>query len=434
MEHNKETPIERSTRSNFGGWGWFIIIFAFVSFMFAGNLIIDSLNLTVAAFSSLNGWNSGVLLTYSTVAGLIAIAGCGWLSHCVARFGVKKVYVCCLAIVGACCMVWGSVTQIWQYVLILILVNIFGNGFGFVGGTAILANWFPKKKGLAMGWATIGFQASAVLLLPAFSSLMNHFNLKVAFRAVGICLFLLMIICILFVKSNPEERGCSPDNDDSLSIEEYRLLHEQKIEEEKRYHKSTLDLLKTKQLWQIGILNGLVQMAVTVLVAQFIPNLINCGFTPDRATLIYSIASVVGGVGSYLWGVLDQKIGVKKASILMCISHALAGFLFALAASQIVPGKVIPTISAFIVGSILGVSSNYLGSFTSTVFGRYGYSQAFGLIYMIVCGLRSAGYAVIGVISNITGGYVASYLIAGFCSILAMFITMRTDDRCIGIE
>lgn len=373
------------------------------------------------------------MLSYSTLAGLIAIAGCGWLSNCVVKYGVKKVYVVCLAVVGVCCMVWGSITQLWQYLVILILVNVFGNGFGFVGGTAILANWFPKKKGLAMGWATIGFQASAVILLPLFGTLMSRFNLKVAFRVVGGCIFLLMVICILFVKSNPEERGCPPDNDNSRSLEEYRLLYAEKVEEERRHHKSTLDLLKTKQLWQIGIVNGLVQMAVTVLVAQFIPNLVNCGFSTRKATLIYSVASVVGGIGSYLWGVLDQKAGVKRATIWMCAIHALAGFLFALAASRIFAGQVLPILSAFIVGTILGVSSNYVGSFTATVFGRYGYAQAFGLIYMLVCGLRSAGYAVIGVISGFTGGYVASYLLAGICSVVALLITVRIDDRCIGV-
>ena len=191
---------------------------------------------------------------------------------------------------------------------------------------------------------------------------------------------------------------------------------------------------KTKQLWQIGVVNGLVQMAVTVLIAQFVPNLINCGFTTQKATFIYSIASVVGGVGSYLWGVLDQKIGVKNATVCMCAVHALAGFMFALAASRLFGGQVLPILSAFVVGTILGVSSNYVGSFTATVFGRYGYAQAFGLIYMLVCGLRSAGYAVIGVISGFTGGYVISYILSGICSIVALLITIRIDDRCIGVE
>lgn len=424
---------ENSVRSNFGAWGWFTIIFAFFSFMFAGNLIVDSLNITVTAFSELRGWETGVLLSYSTVAGIISIAGCGLLSNCVAKFGVKAVYVVCLAIVGLCCMFWGSVTELWQYVLILILVNVFGNGFGFVGGTALIEQWFPKKKGLAMGWATIGFQASSVALLPVFQMLITNYDLKMAYFVIGICIFLLLIICILFVRSNPEDRGCAPDNDKTHSLEEHKRIHEEALAYSSKHYLTTRQLLKTKQMWQIGVVNGLVQLAVTVMIVQFIPHMVRCGFNTETAALIYSAAAIVGGIGSYLWGVLDQRFGVKKATIWMCAVHALAGFVFALAASNLFQCKEIAVLGAFVVGSILGVSSNYVGSFTAAVFGRYDYARAFGLIYMIVCGLRSLGYAAVGIISTITGEYTIPYIVAGILSVIALLMTARIDDRCIGI-
>lgn len=432
MKKQNSPSQSKGTRSNFGAWGWFTILFAFFSFMFAGNLIVDGMNITVSAFAELRGWESGVLLSFSTVAGLISIVGCVVLSDCVGRYGVKLVYCVSLAIVAVCCMFWGAVTEIWEYVIILILVNVFGNGFGFVGGTAILSNWFPQKKGLAMGWATIGFQASPILMLPIFSWIMNRFDLTIAYQGVGICLFLLLIMCVVLVKSNPEERGCAPDNDWTHTLEEYKVLHQKAIDYERNHHLTKLQLLKTKQMWQIGIVNGLAQMAITVLIVQFIPNMINCGFSSNTATMIYSVASIVGGVGSYLWGVLDQKIGVKKATVWMCAMHALGGLIFAVAASKIVGGMVIPIVGAFVVGSILGVSSNYVGSFTATVFGRYGYARAFGLVYMVVCALRSAGFALVGSISTVTGSYTLSYILAGILSLTAMLLTLRIDDRCIG--
>lgn len=67
MKKTENTPISKSANSNFGPWGWFIILFALLSFMFAGNLIVDGLNITVAAFTELRGWESGVLLSCSTV-------------------------------------------------------------------------------------------------------------------------------------------------------------------------------------------------------------------------------------------------------------------------------------------------------------------------------------------------------------------------------
>ena len=427
-----QAETRKSAKSNFGTWGWFTVFFSFFSFMFAGNLIIDSLNITVTAFSALHGWESSILLSYSTLAGLVAIAGCGILSQCVNRFGVKLVYLFSLLIVAVCCFLWGAVTEIWEYVAILVLVNIFGNGFGFVGGTAIIANWFPKKKGLAMGWATIGFQASAVLLLPVFQFLLDSFDLKTAYRFIGVCLFALALICAVFVKSHPEERGCAPDNDNSHSPEEYLRLHTEAMEYAKSSPFTVGKLLKTRQMWQIGIINGLIQLAVTALIAQFIPHMVTCGISESNALTIYAAAAVLGGVGSYLWGVLDYRIGVKKATVWMCVMHAAAGIAFALTESGICTSRGFLYFSALLVAAILGVSSNFLGSFTATVFGRYDYARAFSVIYMLVCGLRALSFVTVGGLAAVTGNYTASYIATAVLSVIALLVTLRTDDRCIG--
>ena len=427
-----EVEAKRSFKNDFGFWGWFSILFALISFMFAGNLIIDSLNLTVSGFADLRGWDANLLLSYSTIAGIVAIAGCGVLSKCVSRFGVKNIYTICLAIVGVCCMWWGSITQIWEYVLILILVNIFGNGFGFVCGTALLANWFPKKKGLAMGWATIGFQVSALLLLPAFRYLMNRYDLKAAYRMIGICLFALMFVCIFFVRSNPEDRGCPPDNDKSCDMEFYKAMHREALEYAKHSPFSTKRLLRTKQVWQISLINGLVQLAVTALIAQFVPHMVKSGISEDLAVLLYSAASVIGGIGSYLWGVLDYRIGVKRATCWMCIMHAVSGFVFAIIASGIYMATWFIYLSTLLLASILGVSSNYLGSFTASVFGRYDFSNAFSIIYMLVCGIRALSFITVGGLYELTGSYSASYAVTCVLSLVALAITYKTDDTCIG--
>ena len=269
-------------------------------------------------------------------------------------------------------------------------------------------------------------------MLPTFSWVMHRFNLRIAYQTVGVCLLVMLLVCIFLVKSDPEEHGCAPDNDWTHTLKEFKVLHEKAVAYEKNHHLTTAQLLKTKQMWQIGVVNGLVQMAITVLIVQFIPNMIACGFSASTSTAIYSVASILGGVGSYLWGLLDQKVGVKKATVWMCLMHAIAGAAFAVAAGHLIEGPAVPLFGAFIVGSILGVSSNYVGSFTATVFGRYGYARAFGLVYMVVCALRSAGYALIGVVQTATGSYTLSYWIAGILSLLALALTFRIDDRCIG--
>lgn len=431
MNKNTSAAVEKSARSNFGAWGWFTVIFAFLSFMFAGNLILDSLNITLAAFNQLHGWETGILLSYSTIAGLIAIVGMMFLGWWIDKSGVRVVYTACFAIVAISCFVCGRITEPWHYLIIVILVNIFGNGFGFMAGATLIANWFPKKKGLAMGWATIGFQASGVALLPIFTMILNKSGLVVAYDMLGICLVVMTVICILFVRDNPEDRNCAPDNDKSRSIEEFHKLHAEALAYQKNSPWTIKKLLKTKQVWQVGIIMGLVQMSVTGLISQFIPKMMEVGFDQPMALTIYSVASIIGGVGSYLWGVVDQKLGTKKTTIWMGFTHALAAVACALAGTVIF-GNWWMYFSALLVAVNIGVSSNLVGSLTATIFGRYDFARAYTPIIIINSAIRCLSFATTGVLYTMTGSYTMPYLAAGAVALIAMIMTFFVDDRCIG--
>lgn len=422
---------QASTKSDFGFWGWFVILFALLAFMLAGNLIIDSLNITLSAFHQLRGWDMGILLSYSTIAGVIAVPGAALLGWLVKKFGTRLVYFSSMLIVAVCAFLWGRVTEIWQYAVIVILVNVFGDGFGFICGSNILASWFPTRKGVAMGWATIGFQASAVLILPLFTLILNHFGLSIAYDGMGIALLVMAAICFLFLRDNPEDCGYNPDNDHSKSPEEFRIMYEEALRYQKTSPFTIRRLLRTKQMWQLGIINGFVQLAISALIAQLIPKLEDCGVTQSRALVIYSAAAVIGGLFSYLWGILDAKIGSKKATILMAASHAMAALACAAAGTLFFSLGWI-YFAALMVAINLGVSSNLVGSFTSTVFGRYDFTNAFTPIYMLTVGLRALSFATVGLLYSATGSYTWPYLVAALFSILAMVITFSIDDTCIG--
>ena len=44
--------------------------------------------------------------------------------------------------------------------------------------TNIMSNWFPRKKGIAMGWVTIGFPLSATVSVPVLSGILKESGLS----------------------------------------------------------------------------------------------------------------------------------------------------------------------------------------------------------------------------------------------------------------
>ena len=63
------------TNSNFGKWGWSMILYTALLYYFWSGIGSDGLNLYPSAFAAMHGWDSNQLLGFATPAGIIAVFG-----------------------------------------------------------------------------------------------------------------------------------------------------------------------------------------------------------------------------------------------------------------------------------------------------------------------------------------------------------------------
>lgn len=151
----KETN-QSLTNSRFGKWGWSMIIVAFIWYYFWAGTGVDGLNVYPGAFSAAYGWDYNVLLGFATPAGFISVIGGVLFGHLVLKWNVRKVASLTMILVGILYLAFGYVTTPILYFICLTAFTFFGNAFGLVCTSTLMANWFPKKKGIALGWATMG--------------------------------------------------------------------------------------------------------------------------------------------------------------------------------------------------------------------------------------------------------------------------------------
>ena len=71
-------------------------------------------------------------------------------------------------------------------------------------------------------------------------------------------------------------------------------------------------IAKDKNTWLIGIGLGLLWMTTIGLVSNFVTKMVMTGIEQQLAIMMLTVAAVVGIVGSYIWGWLDQKFGTRK--------------------------------------------------------------------------------------------------------------------------
>jgi len=421
MENNKKLS-QNLTDSRFGKWGWSMIIYSMIMYFFFAALSTDGQNLFPSAFAGVYGFDANALLVYATPASIVGIIGGFLFARLLIKISTKIVSTISLIITGIAFAAWGMCSSVALYVILLMVICFFASGFSFIAPT-LMADWFPRKKGVALGWATIGAPLSSAFFVSGFSILLTKAGFRTAFLAVGIVIVIIGIISLFWVKDTPDLVGQQPDNMDPAIATE--LFAEQNAAGETDITISMGKVLKTPNTWLIGIGYGLLWMVTVGVVSQFIPRMMYVGYTNAQALTFLTVSSVIAIPGSYFWGWLDSKIGTKFASVTYSVSYIVA-LLILIFASNIG----IIWIGCIFVGLGLGGILNLIPSMVLTVFGKDGFKQANSVITTIASLIRVLAFAIMAGCLAISGGsYTLPYTVFICADILGAVILLLIKKK-----
>lgn len=406
-----------NTSSNFGKWGWSMIIYSAISYYIASALGADLLNYYPAQFELLHGWNAGMITTMAGLAGWVGVIGAIFLAQIVAKWGTRNSAAIFNILTGILVIAFANVRNFAVFIVLLfIIVIITGSVQVNLIPNSIMAMWFPKKKGVALGWATMGMPLCSATILLLFNFLTKTLGtISHAFTVFGVIIVIYGIVSFFWVKNNPESVGCYPDNE-VLSEEAY--AESKKAVETHVSSWSIKKLLKSPTTWGIGVGLGLLWMTTAGIISQLVPRLMTVanGAYADMALLSMTVASIIGIVGSYLWGWLDQKIGTKPA----CYVYGL-WYVVALVFLILQPyGTAFVWISVIMVGIGIGGIGNLIPSLIASCFSRYDFVQANKVIAPLNTFVRCAGIVLAGIFSQSVLGYTGLYILLIVTSIIGM--------------
>lgn len=389
-----------NTKSNFGTKGWIIVFYIMLTMFLNTGTTVDGTNITVAEFSAAFGWDPNTLLYFGSVAGVIALIGLapmGWICN---KIGAKNMTVFSAILGGASYIWYANAHSLVSYAISFSAVTLFVNGMVWVGGAAITANWFPRKKGLVMGWTTMGNNFSTAFFVAMITFFIARMGLSAGLSIVGVMMIVLGVIGFFVLKDTPEQAGCWPDN-----IKPENAGDTPTVEAIEPSTWTLAQLLRTKELYLAALPCGICMLVTIGTVSQLVPRIMSFGYEQPQAIFMMSVCAIIGVVGSYAWGWVDQKFGTQKAISLFCLWFAGA-LLF-----NILPGKACLFISIFMIGGALGGNANFPVSITASLFGRRDFIKAYTPINMIVTFMRTMGFAALAFCTQITGTVSGAYVI-----------------------
>lgn len=411
------------TDNRFGKWGWSIIIYVMILNFFYAALTTDGQNLFPNFFAAAKGWNPNALLAVATPAGIIGIIGNFVFSRLVIKVKAKIIAAVTLIVTGASFAVFGFAPNVATYFVITCVVCFFASGFGLAAQPVIMAHWFPKKKGIALGWSTMGAPLSSAFFVAGFSALFGKTGLTTSFMIAGIIAVIIGIISFFWAQDYPEDVGAYPDN---------------MIPDEKEEKTVTVDdgpskftigvLLKDKDMWLISISFGLFWMVLVGILSQFVPRMMSVGYTQGDALFMLTVSSIIAIPGSYLWGWLDSKTTTKKATVVFAFSYIIALIMLITSANE-----VLVWIGCICAGLGTGGLLNLLTSLVISVYGRKDFVFANSVVVPIASILRVLAFMLMAVLLEISkGSYTLPYIVFIILDVIGVILLLMVTDECKG--
>ena len=414
------TSAGRSTKNDFGGKGWLMIVISGLCYFFFAGMINDGLNIIVANFSAEHGVDYNACLASATPAAWFGIIGVAFWTVVVQKLGTRKVGAISLVLGAVSYALYGVVSTVTGFFVVTALVNFMAYGFCNTAAQVMIAHWFPTRKGLALGWATMGTNLSSAVFVPLLMVLVGMGGVNGSFFAVGVLVLITAVIYGLLVRDTPEEYGSTPDNG-ALTEEEIQANLKEIAEYKSPW--TVGKLLTNKQVWLTSLAYGVYILVTVALISQLIPRLTAGGWTQEKATGMMTVAAVLGLLGSYVTGWMDQKIGTKKTSVIYGIWYLAAVLSCCLPASDLSM-----YLSVFLIGIGIGGIGNLFPSMVGNLFNRHDFARALGVMNVITLILRSFAFSILAFGLENLGGFSGAYAIVAVINVVGIVCCCLIKD------
>ncbi len=333
------------------------------NFMYSG-LQNDQINI-IQGFSA---WNNNATLLPLTIGNLVCIVLTFIYGTLFIKVGVKKTLIPCIILSALGCLgiagangvasvnntvinsaVPGAAGLAGNYALYAVsLFVIRCTCMCFqLSGFMLAANWFIKNRGKVMGIITLGSPLFSVIGTSVMTNFIStHLNGDYRPFYVGICVVLVIIAILvgLLLKDTPEQAGLYPDGFDHPPVSEEGTVDE--------VHLTVGQVLSQAKAWWLIISYGIFQYIINACMASMVAwftylavtnvDIVAAGPMGEffaqlgglegqgamvlfigQATKWLSVGAILGIPVSFLFGVIDDKLGSVKTSILLGITELI---------------------------------------------------------------------------------------------------------------
>ena len=404
-------------------YGWKIVGVTFVTLFISVGFIFYSYGVFFNALQAeFGGGRLGVSLgiaIMNVTMGLMA----PFLGRIIDKGSIRTVMLVGAILMPAGFFLASQVNAIWQFYFLL--ATLMGGGAALIGqlpSSTLVTNWFVRRRGTALGIATMGISMSGVFMPPLTTYLIAAVGWRNTFVVYGFAgLVIVLPLVRSLVVNRPEDMGLLPDGDDPLNPDDPVSLL--KMDAEQRQW-STRDIFMDRDFWAITLPISLCFFSMGATLIHMIPMANDRGIGPANAAYVLSVCAIVGVFGKVLFGWIADHIDTRIA-LWLAISFQAIGTILIMGAFTLP--------SLLLAGGVFGLGMGGIvplwASLVGEVFGRASFGRVMGLMSPCMLPIQAVGVPYAGYIFDQTGTYDIAFRTFLVVYVIAALILLTLRQR-----
>jgi len=408
-------------------YGWIIVALGLLG-MGAWTGIRTTFAVFYAVLLDEFGWSRGAAAGVQSVSYIMYLILAPLTGGLIDRFGPRRVIL--PGIVIMCCGL-----ALCRYISSLFQFYLFFGGIVAIGVTSVsiaaysplLAHWFEKKRGVAVGFAVSGMGLGTFLLVPLAQYFISLWGWRTAFVALAVLFFVVLFpLMLIFLRHKPADLGLSPDGSVLGRLAKKRTV--QVVDTVWAETDWTVKrIFKTKRYWAVLVFAFLSITPVYLMVTHSVRFLVDKGIERMAAAFFLAVVGIVSLISRIFWGWLSDRIGREPTFTSGAIVLSMAACSLILI--NVTGIKNLAYLFSLLLGIGWGCTAPMFISVTADLF----QGKRFGLIYGILEGVIGAGCAFGawfgGFIYDKTQSYQLAFLLCAVFALASSIIVWLSAPR-----
>lgn len=399
--------------------GWWIVAVAFFAQLLALGCSVAVYGLFIPVLTDEFGASFMTANLGLSILGVVMALAGAVVGPMLDRSSIRAIMMAGAAISGLAFLLMAYATELWQLGVLFGIAVAFGAAmFGPLAANTVIAKWFSRNRGRAVGIASMGPPTGGLLLAPLVGLILSTYGWRPTLMIFAALHAILIPWLWLAIRNRPEDMSLLPDGaratDTPLPLGRAWM---------------TSEVIRSRNFWVLALAFGAVGAVAGAFNANVIPYARDIGIGLTDASLFISAIGGTAIVGTVAFGTLADRFNITSLLLGSFVMQALA--FFTLRAAP--PGYGLLMFVVLVFGLSAGALMPLMAAAVGRAFGPLSFGRVMGFIGPVTLPFAFIGPPLTGWIRQTTGSYLSAFdmflgVFAVCCCIVLLLRLPRANE------